>query len=97
MVSFDILKMVIVMLMLSLVTAIHHFTTCRLPFFFGMHIFDRELFFFPIVLAGIWFGLKVALFPYIAGSILYAQFFTRNIDLHSTSPALVVLQVLGFN
>ncbi|MGD8700851.1 MAG: adenylate/guanylate cyclase domain-containing protein [Desulfosarcina sp.] len=92
--AFDKLKMIIVILMLSLVTVIHHLPITG---FFGTHIFHRELFFFPIVLAGIWFGLKAALLTSIAASILYAQFFTHSIDLHSTSAALVVLQVLGFN
>ena len=87
-------KIGIITFLLAVVTVIHH-----LPIhgFFGTHIFHRELYFFPIVLAGIWFGLKGALFTSIAASIVYAQFFIETIDPYTTSAALVGLQVLGFN
>lgn len=50
-------KTAIIILMLSLVTVVHYIPTAG---FFGAHIFHRELFFFPIVLTGMWFGLKAA-------------------------------------
>lgn len=94
MLDIDRIKTAIIVLLLAMVAVVHH-----LPIdgFFGTHILHRELFFFPIVLAGIWFGLKVALFFSIAASIVYAHYFNDNIDLHSTSAALVGMQVLGFN
>ena len=94
MVAFDKLKSGIVVVMLASVTVIHHLPIAG---FFGTHILHRELFFFPIVLASIWFGLKAALATSIAASIVYAHFFAHTMDLHSTSAALVGLQVLGFN
>lgn len=92
--AFDRLKPAIVVFMLVLVTVIHHVPMAG---FLGTHIFHRELFFFPIVLASIWFGLKAALATSIAASIVYAHFFAHSMDLHSTSSALIGLQVLGFN
>lgn len=88
------LKILIVVLLLLIVAILHH-----MPFtgFLGAHIFHRELFFFPIVLAGMWFGLKMALITSIFASVVYAHFFTHSTDIHSTSAALVGLQVLGFN
>jgi class 3 adenylate cyclase len=88
------LKTTIIVLMLVLVTVIHHVPIAG---FFGTHILHRELFFFPIVLAGIWFGLKAAMITAVTASIVYAHFFAHGTDLHSTSAALVGLQVLGFN
>jgi len=88
------LKIAIIILMLALVSVIHHIPITG---FFGAHILHRELFFFPIVLAGIWFGLKAAFLTSISASIVYAHFFTHNTGIHSTSAALVGLQAAGFN
>jgi len=94
MAALDKFKMGTVVLMLAVAAVVHH-----LPIqgFFGTHIFHRELFFFPVVLAGIWFGLKAALSISIAASIVYAHFFARNTDLANASMAVVGLQVAGFN
>lgn len=88
------IKTATIIIMLALVTVIHHLPIAG---FFGAHIFHRELFFFPIVLAGIWFGLKLSMATSVAASIVYAHFFTYNTDIHNTSAALVGLQVVGFN
>lgn len=82
------------MLLLAVVTVIHHIPIAG---FLGTHLFHRELFFFPIVLSGLWFGLKAALATSATASIIYAHFFIHNLGSHSTSAALVVLQVAGFN
>ncbi len=52
------MKTCIVILLLGIVAVIHH---VPMGGFMGTHIFHRELFFFPIVLAGLWLGPKVAL------------------------------------
>jgi class 3 adenylate cyclase len=91
---FEKLKTAIVIMMLALVAVVHH---TPIAGFFGTHILHRELFFFPIVLAGMWFGLWPALLTSIAASIVYAHFFTHTTNIHSTSAALVGLQVAGFN
>jgi class 3 adenylate cyclase len=90
----DKFKILIIAVLLSLVTAIHHIPIAG---FFGAHIFHRELFFFPIVLAGLWFGLKIALITSIVASIVYAHFFTHSTDIRTTSAAVIGLQVIGFN
>ena len=86
-------KTAILILMLSLVTVVHYIPTAG---FFGAHIFHRELFFFPIVLTGLWFGLKAALAMALAAGIAYAHFFLHTAGLHATSAAVVGLQVAGF-
>ena len=87
-------KTAIIVSMLASVTVIHHLPIAG---FFGTHILHRELFFFPIVLAGLWFGLKAALVASVTASIVYAHFFANITELHSTSAALIGLQVVGFN
>jgi class 3 adenylate cyclase len=90
----DKIKIAVVFFLLALVTVVHHVPMAG---FLGAHIFHRELFFFPIVLAGLWFGLKAALYTSIAVSIVYAHFFIKSTDIRTTSAALVGLQVVGFN
>ena len=88
------MKMGIIIFLLAAVAVVHH-----LPIhgFLGTHILHRELFFFPIVLAGLWFGLPAALVTSTAASIVYAHFFYHNIDAGRISMAVVGLQVAGFN
>jgi len=88
------LKIGTIIFLLAAVAVVHH-----LPIhgFLGKHILHRELFFFPIVMAGLWFGLKASLLTAVAASIFYAQFFYHNIDSSRISVAVVGLQVAGFN
>ncbi len=88
------IKTVIILSLLTSITAVHHM---RIEGFLGTHILHRELFFFPIVLAGIWYGLKGALVASLAASTVYAQFFISRTHLETASYAVVVLQVAGFN
>jgi class 3 adenylate cyclase len=88
------MKTGIIVILLAVVAVIHHLP---LHGFLGTHILHRELFFFPIVLAGIWFGLKAALLASIAASIVYAHFFTHSAGINTISAAVVGLQVTGFN
>jgi class 3 adenylate cyclase len=88
------MKTGIIIFLLAAVAVVHH-----LPIhgFLGKHILHRELFFFPIVMAALWFGLKASLITAVAASIFYAQFFYHNIDSSRISIAVVGLQVAGFN
>ncbi len=90
----DNVKIAIVFFLLAAVTVVHHLPIAG---FFGAHIFHRELFFFPIVLAGLWFGLKVALATSVVASIVYAHFFVQQTGIGTISAPLVGLQVVGFN
>ncbi|MFO7713030.1 adenylate/guanylate cyclase domain-containing protein [Desulfosarcina sp.] len=88
------IKISVIIFLLAAVAVVHH-----LPIhgFLGTHILHRDLFFFPIVLAGLWFGLRTALVTAVAASIVYAHFFYHNISSGRISMAVVVLQVAGFN
>ncbi|MBR9984393.1 MAG: DUF4118 domain-containing protein [Desulfosarcina sp.] len=88
------LKMAVIIVILAAVAVVHHLP---LHGFLGTHILHRELFFFPIVLAGLWYGLKASLLTAVAASIVYAHFFYHNISPDRISMAVVVLQVAGFN
>ena len=92
--NLNVIKTGIIIFLLAVVAVVHH-----LPIhgFLGTHILHRELFFFPIVLAGLWFGLRASLFTSVAASIIYAHFFYHNIDAGRISVAVVGLQVTGFN
>ncbi len=92
--NLNVIKTGIIIFLLAVVAVVHH-----LPIhgFLGTHILHRELFFFPIVLAGLWFGLRASLFTSVATSIIYAHFFYHNIDAGRISVAVVGLQVAGFN
>jgi len=94
MVRFDKIKSAAIVILLALITWVHHIPISG---FWGEHVFHRELFFFPVVLAGLWYGLRAALFTSFAASIVYSHFFTQNIDTAHTSAAVVGLQVAGFN
>ena len=94
MVPIDKLKPAFIVLLLALITLVHHVPIAG---FWGKHVFHRELFFFPVVLAGLWYGLSAALFTSVAASIVYAHFFTHNIHTDQLSAAVVGLQVVGFN
>jgi class 3 adenylate cyclase len=88
------MKTGIIIFLLAAVAVVHHMPMAG---FWGAHIFHRELFFFPIVLSGLWFGLKAALATSVVVSIVYAHFFYNNIDPGRISVAVVGLQVFGFN
>ena len=92
--NLKLIKTSIIVTLLAVVAVMHHLPIAG---FMGTHILHRELFFFPIVLAGLWFGLKAALFTSVAASIAYAHFFTHNADIQTASVLLVGLQVAGFN
>ena len=91
--TFEKIKTASIILMLVLVTVVHHIPIAG---FFGAHIFHRELFFFPVVLAGIWFGLKAALATSVAASIVYAHFFTHMktsiYDPHQGNNAKIIIE-----
>ncbi|MGA6926876.1 MAG: adenylate/guanylate cyclase domain-containing protein [Desulfosarcina sp.] len=88
------MKTGIIIFLLVGVAVIHH-----LPIhgFLGKHILHRELFFFPIVVAALWFGLKASLITAVSASIFYAHYFYHSIDSSKISIAVIGLQVFGFN
>jgi class 3 adenylate cyclase len=87
------LKILVIVLFLAFVGILHHIPMAG---FFGAHIFHRELFFFPIVLAGLWFGLKTAVLIALAAGAFYAHYFAGRADMHAPSSAVIALQVAGF-
>jgi len=62
----------------------------------GMHLFHRELYFFPILMAAFWFGLKIGLVTSIGISMVYAPHVFLFKDPHSEL-LTIVLQIFMFN
>lgn len=92
--TFGSMKTGIIISLLVAVAVLHHLPMDGLM---GIHILHRELFFFPIVLAGLWFGLSASLAAAFAASVFYAHLFITNTALQSASSVTVGLQVVGFN
>ena len=62
-----------------------------------LHILHRELFFIPILLTCLWFGLRAGLTTAVIVSLIYAPFiFFEHTTPHNTVPA-VIIQILFFN
>ncbi len=74
-------KITLVVALVIIVTILHYATEQHRMYY---HIFYRELYFLPLILAGIWFGLRGALGTSIAISILYLPLILMN--WQSTSP-----------
>jgi K+-sensing histidine kinase KdpD len=87
-------KTFVIIILLLAVAVIHHLPVDG---FLGTHILHRELFFFPIVMAALWYGLKASLITALAASLFYTHFFYHNIDSGKISLAVIGLQVAGFN
>jgi nucleotide-binding universal stress UspA family protein len=61
-------RLIVIMGLVAAITALHYFTSpTRTP----LHIFYRELYFIPIILAGLWGGKKGGLITSISISLIY--------------------------
>lgn len=87
------LKKLIIMGLLVVVTALHYGVVPSHP---SLHLLHRELYFIPILLAGFWFGLRVAMLTSLAITILYLPPILGGNMLHDT-PSTVVAQLVMFN
>lgn len=74
--------------------AILHFIP--LPGQVGSHFLHRELFFFPLILAAFWFGLKGGLFSAAAISVIYVLYFAVHRGHQPDLATVVALQVVVF-
>ena len=62
------LKTGIIVLLVSIISLLHYFTGMQLIYY---HIFYRELYFLPLILAGFWFGLKGGIIASLSVTVLY--------------------------
>lgn len=62
----------------------------------AIHLLHRELYFIPILLAGLWFGLKISLITSIVITALYLPPMLAGKMIHDT-PFTVIAQLVMFN
>lgn len=87
------LKALVIVGSTVVVTALHYGVAPSHP---ALHLLHRELYFIPILLAGFWFGLRVAVLTSLAITVLYLPPVLAGKMLHDT-PATVVAQLVMFN
>ncbi|EHJ45921.1 integral membrane sensor signal transduction histidine kinase (plasmid) [Solidesulfovibrio carbinoliphilus subsp. oakridgensis] len=87
------LKAIMIVGSIVVVTALHYGVAPSHP---ALHLLHRELYFIPILLAGFWFGLRVALLTSLAITVLYLPPILSGKMLHDT-PATVIAQLIMFN
>lgn len=87
------LKAITIVGSIVVVTALHYGVAPSHP---ALHLLHRELYFIPILLAGFWFGLRVALLTSLAITMLYLPPILAGKILHDT-PATVIAQLIMFN
>ncbi|UCG67027.1 MAG: histidine kinase [Deltaproteobacteria bacterium] len=86
-------KIVLVSALVAVVTLFHY---AAISEDLGLHLFHRELYFIPIVLASFWFGLKLGLATSVVVSIVYAPHVFIYDDAHGAL-LIVSSQILVFN
>jgi len=77
-------KFIVVASLIFIVTALHYFTSID----YGLrHVFLRELYFLPIMLAAFWFGLPGGLATSLLVTVVYGPF----VLMHTAEPAAHIL------
>jgi class 3 adenylate cyclase len=79
---------------ITIIITVFHYN--KIPGNLGMHLFHRELFLIPILMAAFWFGLKVGLASSICISLVYAPHVFLNKGPNNEIPTLI-LQIFMFN
>jgi class 3 adenylate cyclase len=79
---------------LTILISVFHYTAIHGNL--GLHLLHRELFFFPILMAAFWFGMKIGLATSIGISIIYAPHVFLYKDPHSEL-LTIVSQIFMFN
>ncbi|KHK00354.1 ATP-binding protein [Desulfovibrio sp. TomC] len=86
-------KALILVGLVVVVSALHYGVGGSHP---ALHLLHREFYFIPILLAGFWFGLRVALLTSLTITVLYLPPVLAGKMLHDT-PSTVVAQLAMFN
>ncbi len=90
----DYLKMVLIFSLVTGTTALHYLTRQDQNYF---HIFFRELYFFPILLAAFWYGLRGGLVTSAGISILYIPLVSMHWQQFSPTDLDKSLEIILFN
>ena len=76
------------------ITALHYFTGIQKSY---SHIFYRELYFLPLILAGFWFGLRGGLIASLSVTVAYLPFTILNWQGFSSEDFEKILEILLLN
>ena len=76
------------------ITGLHYFTSVRHLY---SHIFYREFYFLPLILAGFWFGLKGGIIASLSVTILYLPVVMMHWQSFSPDDFDKILEILLFN
>lgn len=87
------IKTVIVVFLVIVISSLHYFTEMTRIYY---HIFFRELYFLPLILAGFWFGLRGGIFTALGISLLYVPFVVLHWQGFSPGDFDRVLEILLF-
>ncbi|MDY0039837.1 MAG: ATP-binding protein [Desulforhabdus sp.] len=88
------LKAVLIAGQVLVITALHYGTRLSQHHY---HIFYRELYYLPIMLAAFWFGLKGALWTALSISVLYSPFIVMNWQHFSPDDFNKLMEILLYN
>jgi signal transduction histidine kinase len=87
-------KIVLITALVALVTFLHYSTRMQQVYF---HIFYRELYFLPLILAGFWFGLRGGLTTSLGIAVLYLPLIVKDWENFSPFDFDRLLAILLFN
>jgi two-component system, NtrC family, sensor histidine kinase HydH len=93
-------KVVLVSLLVVVVAFSNYFTFAEnayYPEYIYYHTLFRDLYFLPLILAGLWFGLKGALYTSLATTVFYVPFLLMNWQGLSPTDFSRILELLVFN
>ncbi len=84
-------KVVVLSILVIFISALHYLTRQNQPYH---HIFYRELYFLPIILSGLWFGLQGTILTTILIFLFYTPFVLKNWRGFSSSDFDRVMEVI---
>lgn len=87
-------KIILIVALVVVISLLHYFTEMQKVY---QHIFYRELYFLPLILAGFWFGLRGGLFTSLSITALYLPFTLMNWQGFSPDDFDKILEILLFN
>jgi signal transduction histidine kinase len=81
-------------MLVVVISFLHYFTSMQLIYY---HIFYRELYFLPLILAGFWFGLKGGIIASLSVTVLYLPVVMMHWQSFSADDFDKILEILLFN
>ena len=87
-------RIVLVATLVITISVLHYFTRMQQVYY---HIFYRELYFLPLILAGFWFGLRGGVITSLSITALYLPFTVMNWEGFSPEDFGTILEMLLFN